>query len=149
MYRLAAIDPTTPPARLLRLARLAGVCPDGDDWGEADVGPGAALLVWLDAMLRARRPADADRLDLLLEVYAADVARAGEEAEAGADRQALLVLVDGTFAVVSGRDGCLDLRSGRQRKRMPQPPIESVTYNLTALYRFHRGRVLSAEKTHA
>lgn len=110
---------------------------DGDD-----VGPGAAVLLWLASLLAVRNYVDRDAQDCLIYSLADRLVPAGDEVggaiEARAPVPALQVMVvDGTFASMTGLNEFLDLRSGEMVAKLPKRGLELVACDLAALYVMH------------
>jgi hypothetical protein len=139
VYWTHTLDPTLPAIRVRRLLKLAGVKPDA-----TEVGPGAALLVWVDGLLSNRQPVGEEQRQLIIEEFAADIVQAGDDAArsvAGPVVAAVLLsIVDNTFAAISGQQW-LDLRTGLRLAHPPRVPVEMVTYNLRSIYVLHAQRL--------
>lgn len=141
------------PMQVRRLLKKAGV-KDAYERGEPEILPGAALLVWLAAVLEGRAPIDRDARETLLDFLAEKVVEAGTTVAAALEDSAplpavTLTIVDGTMVGMSGMDCWLDLRSGFTTKELPQAPFEAVSYNLTTLYVLHTARLKAENEREA
>lgn len=126
---------------LLRLRRLYRFVlgqpkpPEDDD----EVPPGDILVLLTAAILASRRPVKEEQQDFLLEELGAGLREFGTRlATAGGTGKlpvVTLTLLDGRYARLWGQEETLDLRTGERLRNLPLPPIEIVSFELTALYR--------------
>lgn len=106
----------------------------------AEVWPGEALLLWLADLMSVRATLHPGHQEVLLSELGADVVRYGTalaEALASGSPElpvGLLSVGNGRMATVSGRDGAFDLGRGEWVHGVKTFPMESVTYNLAAIY---------------
>lgn len=141
LYKISKLDSTLHRLELVELCGIMGLTwPTGTPFDERRVKAGDALVVWLSGLLSKRKPVTEAQKRLLLTFYCARLRSIGDElaADIAAEKKTLpvatLVIVDNTFVAVSGGTEWLDLRSGEPVKDLPMPPIEAVSYNLTALF---------------
>lgn len=116
---------------------------------DLEVSPGAALFGWTAAVLQARAPVNAEAKETLLELLAERLVEHGDKlyeilltGTSGTQVPAArLTVLDGTLVGMSGMDHFIDLRTGAAVGTPKQPPIEAVSYDLTALFLLHLQRV--------
>ena len=146
LYKLSRLDPSLSRLELTELCNIFGQKWQPDKkFEDREVTSGGAMFVWVAGLLGKRQPVPAIQKRLLLTHYALNIQRAGE---AIAGEMILrpkelpvyvLSIADNTFAGFSRETEWLDLRTGDVVKDLPRPPVEVVSYNLTALYTALRG----------
>ncbi len=101
---------------------------------------GQALYVWLTSTLSNRKPLRDTERRLLMSHFKRSILLAGDDIgkalSAKAEKMPVYVLsvADNTMAGFTHGEGWLDLRTGDDVENLPRPPIELVSYNLTALF---------------
>lgn len=131
--------PRLSPIRAGRLLREMGVGGDA-------VTPGQALLLWLAHWLAVTQPVPPDQQDLMLYALGGEVVSYGDSFEEKMRSPGAVVpvgvvsILDRTFAVVSGQKAFLCLEKGEYVDGLARPPVESISYNLAAMYAQVRAR---------
>jgi hypothetical protein len=116
---------------------------------------GQCLVLWLAAVLTARRLLAPDLQYLVLDEYGAAIRAFGEQLgqALGSDtgqqaslKSAALTLIDGAqLARFSGQEDFLDLKRASRVARPERPPLEFLTIDLTALFARMRAAVLHGQ----
>lgn len=65
------------------------------------------------------------------------------------DAFAQLVFADGNYCTWTGRTGFLDLTTGETVTTLPMPPVETIGYNLSALYVRGKQQIAKRNNRHA
>ena len=139
-YRLDVLASRTPYLNALqqrRLGKLLGV--------EETLSPGQALVWWVANLLQRARLVDQEQTWLLLEELAPNISILGEQLEAAlaGDCKAASVgklpvitlgIADRAFAVITGKDAVLELKTGKWIEGARSQFLERVLYDLTTLY---------------
>jgi hypothetical protein len=128
--------PRLPPLRLRRIAKLVlGYTSIPLD--ESELSSGEFLVLLVAALLVSRRLVGESEQDLILEELGVAIKDFGDRLVSSGGSKlpvAQLVLLDTRYARLSGREGCLDLRTGVTLPRPATAPVEAVAFDLTALY---------------
>lgn len=101
------------------------------------VKPSEALVMIFAGILRSRNLVREDQLDLIIDELGKEILKFGKMLEETADKDNLpvahLIMVDRMFVRMSGEIDFLDIRSGKKINKIELPPIEILTFDLTAL----------------
>lgn len=120
----------------------------GKELNESDlVTPSEALVMIFAGIMRSRSLVREDQLDLIIDELGKEILNFGKMLEAAANKESLpvahLIMVDRMFCRMSGDVDFLDIRSGKKITKLELPPIEILTFDLTAML----VRTLNAVKT--
>jgi hypothetical protein len=137
LFKDAAVALSHLRARLV-LQRARGGEPLDGPLGQQPLTAGEATLLWLAELMARREPVTAEQQDLILTQLAGPIMQAGEAIAEDRERPKTfavhqLIIVDNTFAGLSGRSDYLDLRTGDAIGGLPLMPVEVVSYNLNAI----------------
>ena len=139
--------------RILAILQIAGRTKDEARDRNLVASPGEALLLWLADWLHKRQPIGEEQQNLLLSDLAERIIFEASAIEHEIDKglelslkTIQLMIVDNTLVSMSGLTDFLDLRSGCKIAGPTQMPIETISVNLTALYCFHRQRLVKDKK---
>ena len=117
-----------------------------DDCVEYTVG--SALVFWVADWLTGLQILAADQVRLLIEEFSPDIIKFGVELEGALKIRsedfrrprimqlpcAKIGFLDRWQACMDGRDTFLDLKTGKSVPAIERRPLETIAYNLTALY---------------
>ena len=100
------------------------------------LSPGDALLMIVAAILKGRQIVREDQLDLIIDELGKSISNFGKMVSEANNKDrtpvAHLVIVDRMFVRMSGEQEFLDIRSGKKTNKLDLPPIEILTFDLTA-----------------
>ncbi len=99
-----------------------------------------ALLV-ADLLMRLAFLEHEQRITVMIEMQ--------ELLSADESELAQLVFADGNYCTWTGRTGFLDLTSGETVTTLPVPPVETIGYNLSALYARAKQQIAKRKSRHA